>query len=117
MRGSSLLENLLRLAALALALLCVAATTLHACGPCFPNNLLMGGDEALLSAPVADFERELQRLNLAPGPFVHREATNGYEAQTVEAEMTDLGAALKRAKASPEESERILEAHLSSLVW
>ena len=109
--GSTLLENLLRLVALALALLCVAATALQACGPCFPNHLLVGGDEALLSAPVADFERELQRLNLAPSRFVHRDATHGYEAQTMEAEVMDLGAALKRAKVSPEESERILEAH------
>ena len=109
--SASLLENLLCLAVLALGLLALAATTAHACGPFFPNNLLDGGDAALLSAPVADFERELARLNLAPRRFTALPVTNGFAAQTFDAEMADLAAALKQAKVSPEESARIVEGH------
>src|SRR5208282_4559538 len=34
------------------------------CGPSFPNNLLDAGDNAVLQAPVADFQRELERMKL-----------------------------------------------------
>ncbi len=96
---------------LALGLPLLAATTAHACGPFFPNNLLDQGDEALLSAPVASFERELVRLNLAPSRFAAVPATNRYAAQTFDAELADLATALKQAKVSPEESARIVEGH------
>ncbi len=106
----SLAENLLRLAVLGLALLAVGSSA-HACGPFFPNNLLDRGDEAVLVAPLADFARELERLKLATCRFDYVRATNGYAAQTCDAEMLDLTAALKRAKVSPEESARIIEGH------
>ena len=83
------------LAMLALVLLSITAVSVLACGPFFPNNLLDRGDEALLSAPIADFERELARLNLAPSRFAAVPATNSHEAQTFDAEMADLAAALK----------------------
>ena len=108
---SAPLEKLLRLAALGLALLCLAATSLHACGPYFPNNLLNGGDGAVLSAPVADFVRELERLKLAPSRFLAVSTTNTYEQETFEAEMADLATALKKAKVSPSDAEPIIEAH------
>jgi tetratricopeptide (TPR) repeat protein len=107
---TSLWENLLRLAILGLVLLTLALSA-HACGPDFPNNLLTGGDEALLAAPVADFQHELARLDLLPGRFAHVTATNGYEQLTLDAEMNDLVAALKKAKVSPEDSALIVEAH------
>ena len=48
--------------------LCVAVSptpaTLFACGPWFPNNLLDGGDPAVLVAPRASFIVELQRMKL-----------------------------------------------------
>ncbi len=110
-RLPALPENLLRLFALGLALLCLAAMHLHACGPDFPNNLLDRGDEAVLAAPVADFERELQRLKLAPSRFNAVLATNSYEAATMDAELADLARALQRADVAVEEAARIQSAH------
>lgn len=102
--------RLLGLALITLALLSAASIT-RACGPFFPNNLLSGGDEVLLTAPVANFRRELERLNLAPSRFDHIAATNGYEQQTFDAELADLAAALKRTKVSGEEAAPIVAAH------
>ncbi len=110
-RSSTIEEVLLRVGMLALVLLSITAVSVLACGPFFPNNLLDRGDEALLSAPIADFGRELARLNLAPSRFAAVPATNSYEAQTFDAEMADLAAALKDAKVSPEDSARIVEGH------
>ena len=42
---------------------------LSACGPDFPNNLLDGGDAAVLVAPVTDFIGELQRMKLVESKF------------------------------------------------
>lgn len=110
-RSTAISENLLRLGVLAFVLLSLAATSAHACGPFFPNNLLDRGDEALLSAPIADFHRELARLNLAPSRFAAVSATNSHKAQAFDAEMADLAAALKQSKVSPEETARIVEGH------
>ena len=110
-RFPGLPENLLRLAALGLALLCLAAGKLHACGLSFPNNLLGQGDNAVLLAPVAHFRAELERLHLVSSRFEHVEATNSYEQQTIDAELADLTVALKKAKVSPTEASRIVEAH------
>ena len=110
-RSSTVEENLPRIGILALGMLSITAVSVLACGPFFPNNLLDRGDEALLSAPIADFERELARLDLAPSRFAAVPATNSYEAQTFDAEMSDLAAALKDAKVSPEDSARIVEGH------
>jgi LysM repeat protein len=103
-------ETLFRLAVLGLVLLSLASIA-RACGPDFPNNLLEGGDEAVLAAPLADFARELERLNLAPSRFDHVAPTNGYARQTFDAELSDLAAALKRTKVSPEQSALIVEGH------
>src|SRR5690348_2073045 len=53
-----------------IALLAIAAAAAlalspqsHACGPFFPNQLLMEGDNALLNMPTADFAFELHRLH------------------------------------------------------
>ena len=50
-------------------------------------------------------------MNLAPSRFAAVPATNSYEAQTFDAELADLAAALKDAKVSPEDSARIVEGH------
>jgi LysM repeat protein len=89
---------------------------LPACGPFFPNNLLDQGDQALLAAPVTDFVAELERMNLAPSKFqtVPAEETLGaarYGAQAAAAESADLSLALKQAKVSEAELERIRKAH------
>lgn len=108
----SLAEELLRLAILTLALLCLAANKLHACGPDFPNYILDEGDRDLLLAPVADFERELERMQLAPSRFSAVETTNdSYAQDSIEAELGDLHRALKKAKVPAEEAERIFDAH------
>jgi hypothetical protein len=106
-----LAEKLLRLAALGLALLCLAATSSRACGPFFPNNLLDLGDHAVLLAPVAQFRAELERLNLLTCRFGHVAVTNSYDQQAREAEIADLTTALKKATVPPNEASRIVESH------
>lgn len=96
---------------LPLFLLALFFESAKGCGPDFPNSLLSGGDGVMLAAPVADFERELERLNLAPSRFEHVSATNAYEQQTFNAELSDLAAALRKAKVSGEASARIIEGH------
>lgn len=93
-----------------LGLLSLAATT-YACGPNFPNNLLSSGDEMLFTAPVANFRRELARLQLAPSRFDHIAATNGYAEQTFDAELADLTAALQQAKLTGLAAAPIITAH------
>ncbi|HEX5220173.1 MAG TPA: hypothetical protein VFZ59_11450 [Verrucomicrobiae bacterium] len=111
--SSGALETLFRLAVLGLILLSVALTA-YACGPFFPNNLLGGGDQPLLAAPLVNFERELMRLKLVPGHFSHISQTNGYEQQTFDGELTDLKEALRKAKMPPEEVTPIIEGHRSN---
>jgi hypothetical protein len=86
-----------------------------ACGPFFPNNLLGSGDHAILQAPVADFERELDRMNLvnATARAVPLEVGQRYSDQATEIEMNDLAAALKRQKISSEQSTVIMQTHLA----
>jgi hypothetical protein len=89
--------------------ICVGAGRLLACGPNFPNTLLDGGDAAVLTAPVLNFSRELERMKLVPARFTANPATNGYGTQTTEADLTDLHRALTKAKVATEERERILK--------
>lgn len=107
----SLAEKIFRIAVLLLALLCLAATTARACGPNFPNNLLMLGDQAVLLAPIAHFRLELVRLHLVTSHFSAISATNSYAEHSLEGETGDLAAALKKAKVAPEEAERICREH------
>jgi len=90
--------------------------TLFACGPNFPNNLLDGGDAAVLVAPVTDFIAELQRMKLVESRFQavslnQEDKQASFAAQTAEAERNDLAAALKKAKVPDDEQERIRSAH------
>jgi hypothetical protein len=82
-----------------------------ACGPDFPNTLLDGGDKAVLTAPVADFKRELDRMKLLPPGFRANPATNSYLQQTVEADLMDLRAALRKAGVPTKQKEAILQAY------
>lgn len=86
-----------------------------ACGPDFPNNLLTGGDQAVLQAPVANFQRELERMKLVTTKLraVPPAAGQKFYEQSTEAEMTDLDAALKREKISSELATVILHSHLA----
>ncbi len=86
-----------------------------ACGPDFPNNLLDAGDHAVLQPPVADFQRELERMNLVTTKLraVPPAAGQNFYEQSTEMEMTDLAAALKREKISSELATVILHSHLA----
>jgi LysM repeat protein len=89
---------------------------MYACGPNFPNNLLDQGDAAVLVAPVTDFIRELERMNLVPSQFQAlpaegRENRAGLASQAAAAEAADLLAAMKKTKPSESELERIRKAH------
>lgn len=86
-----------------------------ACGPDFPNNLLNGGDEAVLQAPVANFQRELERMKLVTTKLraVPTAAGQKFYEQSTELEMSDLAAALKRKKISSETATVILQSHLA----
>jgi hypothetical protein len=82
---------------------------------------LDGGDAAVLEAPEASFARELARFKLAPRRFEAKPAREGrasdegrrtaqtHAEQSLEAELADLRAALKKAKVK--EATQILAAH------
>jgi tetratricopeptide (TPR) repeat protein len=93
----------------------VFAGKIFACGPDFPNNLLDAGDNAVLQAPVADFQRELERMKLVM-PTTHAvplaDGQKFYDQSTA-VEMSDLAAALKREKISSEEAMVIMQVHLA----
>jgi len=91
------------------------AINTFACGPDFPNNLLDDGDHAVLQPPVADFQRELERMKIKPaGPrAVPLPDGQSYSGQSTEAEMADLDAALQQAKVSSELAKVIMQAHLA----
>src|SRR5690242_3627136 len=93
------------------ALIWLGASLVFACGPDFPNTLLDGGDKAVLVAPVANFKRELDRMKLLPPGFRANPATNSYQQQTVEADLMDLRAALRKAGVPTKQKEEILNAY------
>lgn len=91
------------------------AVNAFACGPFFPNNMLDAGDGAVLQAPIADFQLELERMKLAPaGPRAVPPAKGQeFYEQSTELEMNDLAAALKRKKIPGEQATVIMQAHLA----
>lgn len=73
--------------------------------------LLNEGDSAVLVAPVASFAAELRRMHLVDPRFPTFLPTNGYAAQTLDAEMNDLQAALDRADVHQADLARIVQHH------
>lgn len=70
-------------------------SVLWACGPFFPNSLLLEGDRAVLQAPEVRFRHELDRLPLEPPPGCIHHATDASEREaTLAAEILDLRQAL-----------------------
>ncbi|MGE3309592.1 MAG: hypothetical protein AB7O66_06440 [Limisphaerales bacterium] len=70
-------------------------SVLWACGPFFPNSLLLSGDDAILQAPTTRFLSELDRLQLEPPPgLVHAKSDASERESTLAAEITDLRHAL-----------------------
>ncbi|MDB6017213.1 MAG: hypothetical protein JWR19_1702 [Pedosphaera sp.] len=94
-----------------LVLIITGASRLFACGPTFPNNLLNGGDASVLAAPVVNFSGELEQMKLGPPKFTANITTNSYTVDTMEADVSDLHAALKKAGVETREKERILKAY------
>ena len=90
----------------------LGVSPLLACGPWFPNNMLDRGDAAVFVAPVADFYRELNRVQLAPPRFHAVASTNSFAEETLQAELADLRAALHEAGKSSNDVERIVIGHL-----
>ncbi|MGD8453346.1 MAG: hypothetical protein PVJ57_16155 [Phycisphaerae bacterium] len=96
--------------AAALAAVATWATLTWACGPFFPNRLLVQGDKALLWAPVADFCAEVERLCPAgPAPFQAqcRDDHDG-AAETAESAQADLQSALTDLGRPPKASTALL---------
>jgi tetratricopeptide (TPR) repeat protein len=84
------------------------STHTFACGPNFPNEMLDRGDDAVLAAPIADFDRELERIHLLPANFHAVLTTNDYASQTIDAGLADLRAALRKTEMTKAERERII---------
>jgi hypothetical protein len=91
-------------------LLALGCARLLACGPFFPNNLLGGGDDTLLVAPVAGFSGELARLKL-PAGFHAVTNKDGYATQSAEVELEDLAAALRQSDRPDSLSQAICASH------
>jgi len=71
---------------------------LWACGPFFPNSLLLSGDDAILQAPTVYFFRELDRLQLEPPPgLIHATDDASDREATLAAEFRDLRRALNNS--------------------
>ena len=68
-------------------------TGILACGPWFPNTLLDKGDIAVLGAPRANFQRELERMKLL-APAAATSMNRPVDSR--EADVADLRAALER---------------------
>ncbi|HUA65533.1 MAG TPA: hypothetical protein VME24_06780 [Alphaproteobacteria bacterium] len=92
-------------------IVCLAAVRLSACGPDFPNNLLNGGDAAVLAAPVAQFESEMERMHLATNSFQAFITTNSYAHDSADTELADLLAALQQSGTPPSAAWNIIKAH------
>ena len=92
-------------------LLCslAAALPLLACGPQFPNHLLAPEGSSLTSAPIAEFARELDRLQLTPPAHLAVLPTESQEQQTYDAELSDLGMALTERHHTEPDLKRLLE--------
>ncbi len=79
-----------------------------ACGQWFPNTVLSDGDRELLSAPVADFHRELARIDPREPPHCHaKPPERDVYRQTTDAGLADLRAALAVADTARGDRERI----------
>jgi len=77
----------------------------------FPNEMLDRGDEALLAAPIADFDRELLRIHPLPrmsGRRSPRTIASNHTSETIEADAADLRGALQKAGMSKADGERIV---------
>ena len=73
--------------------LCAGA---FACGPNFPNRLLIGGDNVVLKAPVVNFHTEIKSIQIPydPGCKAIYKGKVRYEEFQVNTDVADLDKAL-----------------------
>lgn len=81
--------------------------------PWSPRVLLSKGDDGVLTAPEAWFSHEVRRIRIASPQFTAKTTTLRHAEQTMEAELSDLRAALRKLKTPKAEMERIVAAHAS----
>ncbi len=89
----------------------LSSGALQACGPSFPNRVLLGGDNAVLKAPVASFREEIERIKPpVPPRFKAIPPSSGglYREQTASADVEDLKKALVEKGVSGRERTRIV---------
>jgi hypothetical protein len=106
-----------RRAAVAAVVLAAGMAAVLACGPNFPNRLLLSGDAAVLSAPSLEFKREIERFVPAGPPrlrAVHPEPGEGEQKQSARVDLADLRAAMG---AAAERSGDLLDRYGAVRVW
>jgi len=102
------------------AALSLLAAPIYACGPFFPNRVLIGGDRVVLQAPVANFRREVERIKpplparfkamLPPRKDAKgKHITEPHRRQTAVADVADLKKALEGLKTTAGEKAGILK--------
>ena len=98
-----------------LLLLALGCSGALACGPFFPNMMLVGGDEPVFTAPVARFLDEVERikgrLKIAAPSYPVLETINDLAETTRSVDLADLRAALKKRGNDGAEVERMVSAY------
>ena len=90
--------------------LCLSAKALQACGPSFPNRVLLGGDNVVLKAPIANFRKEIEHIKPPVPPRFKAVPPSGrrYRQQTAVADVEDLQKALAQEGVSGRERTKIV---------
>jgi len=91
-------------------ILSLSAGSLRACGPHFPNRVLLDGDNVVLKAPIANFRKEMECIKPpVPPQFEAVPPSRGqYRQQTAVADVADLEKALAQEGVSERERTKIV---------
>ena len=91
--------------------LSLSAGALQACGLSFPNRVLLGGDNVVLKAPIANFWKEIERIKPpVPPQFEAVPPSRGrYRQQTAAIDVAELENALAGRNLDGEQRNNILE--------
>src|SRR5205814_9753836 len=76
----------------------------------FPNTMLDQGDLAMLTAPEARFQDEIERMKL-PASVHKAQRSDDPSRESVEADLRDLAAALEQSNLPFEARDSIIKAH------
>jgi len=81
-----------------------------ACGPNFPNRLLIGGDNVVLKAPVVNFHTEIKSIKIPydPGCKTVYKGKVRYEEFQVNTDVADLAEALKDSGISEKRRQEVV---------